>query len=97
MIDQVVLCESIGMSLVKVTTQESRSVGHPFEQVRLTIVTPSGVDDGAFYPAESVDIYSLTQVTKLRDLLSKAIAIAHKGATAEPVVEAVNQVAIDKP
>ena len=90
------LCESIGMSLVNVTTREAHKVGQPFEQMRLVICTPSGVDDGAYYPAESVDICSLAQITKLRDLLNKAIAIAHKGATAEPIVEAVNQVTIDK-
>lgn len=89
------LCEAIGSSLVKVSTREAISAGHPFEQMRLVIVTPSGVDDGAFYPAESVDVYSLTQITKLRDLLNRAIAIAHKGATEEPVVEAVNQLRID--
>ena len=92
-----VLCEGIGGSLVKVDTCEALEIGKPFEQMHLVICTPSGVDDGAFYHAESVDIYSLTQITKLRDLLSKAIAIAHKGATAEPLVEAVNQVTIDKP
>jgi hypothetical protein len=91
------LCEAIGMSLAKVVTREADGVGKPFQQMRLVIVTPSGIDDGSFYPAESVDIYSLTQIIKLRDLLNRAIAIAHKGATAEPVVEALNQQLIEKP
>jgi hypothetical protein len=91
------LCEAVGTSLVRVATREADGVGKPFQQMQLVIVTPSGVDDGAFYPAESVGIYSLTQIVKLRDLLNRAIAIAHKGATAEPVVEAINQTTIDKP
>lgn len=90
------ICESIGSSIAKITVREADKIGAPFQQMRLVIVTPSDIDYGAYYPAESVEIYSLIQVTKLRDLLNKAIAIAHKGATEESVDEAVNQIAIDK-
>lgn len=90
------LCEAIGTSLVSVKVSEAQTLGHPNESMWLTFCTPSGVDDGAYYPAESVQIYSLTQITKLRDLLDRAIAIAHKWTTDEPVVEAINQVRIEK-
>jgi hypothetical protein len=91
------ITESIGYATVaKVSTSEAQSVGNPCQAMRLWIMTASMTDEGAHSPAESIEIYSLAHITALRDFLTKAIAIAHKGASAEPVVEAVNQAAIEK-
>lgn len=66
--------------------------GVPHQSLSLYILTPSTTDEGAHAPAESVNIYGLDNMKVLRDLLNQAIAIAHKGTSAEPVVEAMNQI-----
>ena len=85
----------LGWSLAKVETCVADGVGAPYQRLQLYIVTPSCTDNGAHSPAESINIYGYVNIVALRDLLNKAIAIANKGATAEPIVEAVNQVAIE--
>lgn len=95
--DNQTLLVSLGWGIVgRVDVRESTTIGQPFQQVRLQILTASCTDDGTHTPAESVEVYGLDKVTALCNMLSKAIAIAHKGATVEPVVEAVNQAAIDQ-
>lgn len=51
----------------------------------------SGVDDGAFYPAESFNVYGYENIVALRDLLNEAIKLANTGINPEPVADAIQQ------
>lgn len=57
--------------------------GTPSQNVRLELHSTSGVDDGAFYPAESFSINGLQQMKDLRDLIDRGITFA--SAKLEPV------------
>ena len=85
----------LGYSIARCEVSEG-ALGRPYTNVRLYICTPSCTEEQTHAPAESVELYSLATLTELRDFLSKIIAIANKGVTAEPVVEAINQAAIDQ-
>lgn len=88
--NQILFC-GLGDSVAKIVTQEgSPQIAYAFP--RLHILTPACTEDNTHAPAESVEIYGLKNLTALRDLLNQAIAIAHKGTSAEPVVDAMKQI-----
>lgn len=89
--DTQILLADLGYGVARVSTREG-AVSQPYVSPRLTIMIPSCTEDQTHAPAESVEVYGLKPLTALRDLLNQAIAIAHKGTSAEPVVDAMNQI-----
>lgn len=81
----------LGYSVAKIQVQEASAVNTPFMNPQLYIMTPSCTEEQTHAPAESVNVFGLANLVALRDLLNKAIAIANKGASADALVEAINQ------
>jgi hypothetical protein len=89
--DTQILLADLGYGVARISAREG-AIGQPYTSPRLTIMIPSTTEEQTHAPAESIEIYGLAPLTALRDLLNQAIAIAHKGTSADPVIEAMKQI-----
>lgn len=89
------LVVDLGYSMARLETMEAHGVGMPARPT-LYILTPSCTEESSHAPAESVCIYGVEACEALRDLLTQGIALAKKGASAEPLVEAITDELLKK-
>lgn len=59
---------------LNVVTGKITLPANSYSQPTLVLVQESGVDDGAYYPAESINIYGCDQLRTIANACNKAVA-----------------------
>jgi hypothetical protein len=63
------ICKPIGVAVI------GKGDAWSTESCAIRVVSESGVDEGAFYPAQDVHIYGKLQVQALRDLCNETLKL----------------------
>ena len=82
----------LGYASAAVVYVKEGTKGQPESRPRLNIMTANITDEHTSTPAESIEIIGLEDIMVLRDLLTKAIEVAHLNVSEEPVVQAADEV-----